>query len=72
MAADDGMVAGAAVIDFAAIQRLGATLRVGFDPFECAWHVSIVRDGHPTIEAADVTAMLAIDAAMAQLVAVGG
>lgn len=55
------------MIDFAALQRLAATLHVGFDPFERAWHVSIVRDGHPTIEAADVTAMIAIDAAMARL-----
>lgn len=46
------------MIDFAALQRLGATLHVGFDPFERAWHVAIVRDGHPTIEVADVAQLV--------------
>jgi len=56
-------------IDTSRLRELGATLAIGYDAWERAWHVSIVRDGHPTIEVADVDAQTAIDAAMRRLLA---
>jgi len=59
------------VIDFPALRRLSASIHVGYDDFGRCWQVWIVRDGHPTIEAADEDAQAAVSEAMRRLVAVG-